>query len=622
MIEIPEYKRDSSKDYLFILKSLNEIPFPVGKTLLIDFLKGELENKSIEKNNLYNYNNFSALSVLSKEEIRNLIESVIAKNLVDVSGSVFSKFAKVISINKKGKETLISPPEENKRFQNLNKSSNEDHSENLDKFSDFLDGLNSEQKKAIVSKKEKILCVAGAGSGKTSVLTKRVEFVNKFGNTKEKKILAITFTKKAREEMESRLKSKGIEITIETFNSFCEKILRKHEKKIYSKKMKVASSQDKTFAILRAIDFEGLNFKEVLDNYFSEGQKRNKNSYQLQSLFISDCFSILEFFKFSEMNLESFRKKYFTSKDPNSVVLEKIVSFLVNYMAGTGMRTYTDQISDVINFFRVYPQFIPRFEHVFVDEFQDVNDSQIKILNFLNPENLFCVGDPRQSIFGWRGSKLNHILDFKNNQENSEIIILKKNYRSDKKIVDVMNELVKKMNLPSLESSFNEDGKISLNQFLNEEAEFNFIVSKILSSKTISEEIFVLARTNRQLEILSGILKRKGIFHKIKEENSQNFEVQKGDIVLSTVHAIKGLEAETVFVIGCTNNNFPCKSGDHPVIEKMQLYDYDREDEELRLFYVAVSRAKRNLYLTYSGKRHTYFLNEEIKKEMDFTDFS
>ena len=90
-------------------------------------------------------------------------------------------------------------------------------------------------------------------------------------------------------------------------------------------------------------------------------------------------------------------------------------------------------------------------------------------------------------------------------------------------------------------------------------------------------------------------------------------DLRRGMITLSTIHAIKGLEASAVYVIGCNNLNFPCKTSEHPVMEIVKRYDYDREEEERRLFYVAISRAKQELYLTHT-KKPTYFINEDMKK--------
>lgn len=623
MVDIPIYERDESLDYLSILRSLNEIPFPVGKNLLIDFLKGDMENKSVLKNNLYDLYNFESLNHLTKEKISSLIESLIINKMIDLSPSVFNKFIKVLSINNQGKAELINPTLNSKKvsekYEEVKTIISDREIEAFKELEEFLKGYNLEQKKAIISKKEKILCIAGAGSGKTTVLTKRIKFLNKYQKIKGEKILAITFTRKARQEMQKRLNELGINAIVETFNSFSEKILLKHGGKIYGKKVRITSFQEKMGAIIRALDSINLTFPEAIEKYFSPQQKRNKSGYQLQNLFVSDCFTVFEYYKTARKKIDEFEKKQ--NGNQNAKMILNIVKFLDKYFTTMGLRTYADQINDVITFFKLYKKQIPIFSHVLVDEFQDVNDNQVELLDLINPQNLFCVGDPRQSIFGWRGSNVDYILNFKKKFSEAEIINLKKNYRSNKHIVKFMNKSIIEMKMPDLESDIDGEKEINLINFDNEEAEFNFIKAKILSSEIPREEIFILARTNRQLLDFSTILKKENIPHILKNEDTPNQDIKKGQVTLATIHSIKGLEAKLVFIIGLTQNNFPCKSSDHPIIENIKMYEYDREEEEKRLFYVAISRAKEKLFLTYSGKKHTYFLNDSLKKEVKFSSF-
>ena len=624
MAEIPEYKRDESNDYLFVLKGLNEIPFPVGKNLLVDFLYGELENSSIEKNKLFDFESFGSMSAITKERIFEIIDKLVTNKLIEVSNSVFNNFSKVLSIGKNGRAEIINPTFFSKslsqKYWELETKISEEEMTSFVELEDFLKGFNLEQKKTIVSPKEKILCIAGAGSGKTSVLTKRIEFLNKMKRVKSDKILAITFTRKAKDEMNNRLQEFGVNAVVETFNSFSEKILLKYGGKIYGRKMKIATFQDKMFAVLRALDNLGISMEEAIQNHFIYGNK-NKTIYQLQSMFVFDCFQVFEYFKSTRLSFEKFEKNYSDETLKSLKMIFGIVKYLDFHMATNGLRTYGDQVRNTIDFFKVYKKFIPIFDHVLVDEFQDVNSEQIEFLDLLNSKNLFCTGDPRQSIFGWRGSEIDHILKFKEKYPNSEIINLTKNYRSNNHVVKVMNDLAKKMEVSPLESTFENKKDLKICKFDNEIQEFNFVKSKILSSEIPREEIFVLSRTNRQIEELSKVLKAAEINHSVKEEGSNDSSIKKGEVTLATIHSIKGLEAELVFVIGCTLSNFPCKASDHPVIEKINVYNYDREEEELRLFYVAISRAKNHLYLTYSGKNHTYFINKEVKESFSFEEF-
>ena len=660
-MEIPEYKRDSSKDYLYVLKSLNEIPFPVGKNLLADFLIGKLTNHSITKNNLHMKYNFGSLDFLSREEIIEMIQSLINKNLIDVSSANFNRFIKVLGISKKGQEELLEPGKHLKQngvSDNISKSyfnntKIQDSEERLIKENEeFLKGFNQEQKRAIVSQNNRILCVAGAGSGKTSVLTKRIEFLNKHApkETRGEKILAITFTRKAKLEMKTRLKNLGAEeIIVETFNSFCEKILLKNSGNFYGKPVRVANFEDKKVGILEALYHIGTEFEDAISKHFKENQKKNKTKQQLQMMFINDCFSVLDYFKSKKKDFEELYEglepeSSQNEKDyDNAVMIYRIVKYLDNYMKQNGLRTYGDQINDCIEFFKQRPDKVPQFKHILVDEYQDVNSQQIEILDLLlqkDSENkgLFCVGDPRQSIFGWRGSDVKHILEFDKKYPSSEIINLIKNYRSDEIIVDLMNKSIRKMKMPELASGKTETEnesfenkniqenkpKTKFHSFDNENEEADFVVNEIFKHVGLipKEEIFVLARTNKQLRDLSEKMKAKNIPHVIKADASnlgvegREKEIKEGYVTLSTVHSIKGMESEMVFVIGCNSINFPCKVSDHPIIDMIKTHDYDKEEEERRLFYVAISRAKKHLYITYSGNP-TYFINKEMKDVLE-----
>ncbi len=287
-----------------------------------------------------------------------------------------------------------------------------------------------------------------------------------------------------------------------------------------------------------------------------------------------------------------------------------------------GLRDFTDQLIDCLKFFNENPADIPKFEHILVDEYQDVNDAQIELLDILNPSNLFSVGDPRQSIFGWRGSNMDYIFNFQKEHPESEVISLNKNYRSAKKIVEFMNLGIAELGLENLECSISSEGEINLSTFDTEQEEYEHIVKRIPELGIERNEIFILARTNRQLSELSRKLAILQIPHVVRsDEVRRPVEAKQGEIVLSTIHAIKGLEAKAVFVIGCNEQNFPCKASDHPILEFIKGQDSDKEEEERRLFYVAISRAKEKLFLSYSGKKPTYFITDEMKRLLNEDKF-
>lgn len=613
---IDEIKRDDSLDYLKILKGLIEIPFPVGKKLLVDFLRGNYKNKSVTKNNLDELSHFDSLS-WSEDKVYSEIENLIHNGMIEIVPSDFNKFIKVLQVPLRGRNEIIEPSlNKSKSFAHNFSEIGEEDEKRFEDYSEFLEGFNDGQKKAITSPSKKILCVAGAGSGKTTVLTKRIEFLVRHKGVDPSKILAITFTRKARREMENRLESLGVKTNIATFNSFCERILREHGQKIYDRPVRVQSYADKLMAMNMALENLGIGMDDAVDGYFSESQKKWKEPAQLSVGMMNDCFTVLEYFKTRNEDLYDFSKEADEKDQQNAKRVYKICKYLDEHMKIQGMRDFTDQLLDTLRLFSKHPDLIPKFEHVLVDEYQDVNSTQIKLLSFLNPPNLFAVGDPRQSIYGWRGSDINYILDFEEDYPDAEIVHLVKNYRSDKKIVDFMNENISHMGLPKLEHHHEFDSEVKIINFSSEEEERNFVVKSILESEAPREEIFVLARTNRQLKEVSAKLKERGIAHVLKtDEVRRPKEVGKGEITLATVHAIKGLEARQVFVIGATEQNFPCKASDHPVIEMIKIEDYDKIEEEKRLFYVAISRAKEKLTISYVGSKPTHFLSEDVVKK-------
>ena len=546
---------------------------------------------------------------------RNQIDALIDRGLIQIVSSNENKFMKLLELTDKGEKELISPGSD--KLKSINKKTIIT-SEDLEKFKELdnlLGRFNNSQKKAIISDKAKILCIAGAGSGKTTVLTKRIEFLVKYRNINPEKILAITFTRKARDEMQERLTRLHVNAKVETFNSFCEKLLLKYNNQIYKRQVRVITYQHKIMMVMSALENINSNLDLAVNKYFSSSQIKNKNHEQLVNILMNDCFFILEYFKIKNQELYDFSKDAWPENKETAKMIYQVCKYIKEQMNLQGLRDYTDQILDVVKFFKENKQMIPEFDHILVDEYQDVNASQIELLDLLNTKNIFAVGDPRQSIFGWRGSDIKYILNFENKYPDSEIIVLTKNYRSNNHLVDLMNNSIKELGLPDLESNFSEEKEISLLNFDSDESEMQFVIEKILSSNLEKEQIFVLSRTNQQLAELSKKMKILNINHIIKnDEVRSSLTAEKGQVTLATIHSIKGLEAKMVFIIGANEQNFPCKASDHPVIELIKIDEYDKEDEEKRLFYVAISRAKNKLYMTYTGKKPTSFINSEMLK--------
>ncbi len=598
-------------DYINILKALQDIPFGVGKKLLIDFLKGKGDNISINRNKLYKKPGFGSM-LYDSDELDEMIENLVHNGMIKVSKIDGKKFWKVLELTEPGKKEIENPELYKRRlafcFKQNKTLITEEERMLFSALNDFLLRYTDEQKKAITSNKDHILCIAGAGSGKTTVLTRRIEFLVQYRSVDPSRILAVTFTRKARQEMMKRLPLSTVQI--ETFNSFCEHILRTNNNLIYPMRVRMLSYRDKIIMMNKALANLGLDMSKAIDIYFSYPQRRGKKDEELAAVFMNDCFLIRDYFKFKNRPVEEIS---FISADRNVRLVVAICKYIEDYMRREGLRDFADQLLDAMSFFENHPELAPRFDHILVDEYQDINSTQIRLLDLLNPENLFCVGDPRQSIYGWRGSDIRYILNFQDKYHGCEIITLTKNYRSTNHIVNLINHSIRDMGLPDLDFSVEGKKDIQLIQFDSEEGEFEFVIQNILESKITRSEIFVLARTNRQLDELSRLMTSRRIKHVVRtDEIRKSVIAQENDVTLATIHAIKGLEAKMVFVIGCNSMNFPCKGGDHPVVELIKVEEYDKEEEERRLFYVAMSRAKESLYLTYSGKKTTNFITENM----------
>src|SRR3989338_5153043 len=192
-------------EYLNILKALEEIPFGVGRALLVEFIQGNITNYSVRKNNLSRLISFGSMELYEKHEIEEVIDELIFNGMIEQKPLPDKLFVKVLALSDRGRAELSAPTisikSHSAKLSNLSAKITEQDRSIFRHFDFFLGEYNEEQKKAIICPAEKILCIAGAGSGKTTVLTKRIEFLVKFRSVNPEKILAITFTRKARQQM-------------------------------------------------------------------------------------------------------------------------------------------------------------------------------------------------------------------------------------------------------------------------------------------------------------------------------------------------------------------------------------------------------------------------------------
>ena len=297
-------------------------------------------------------------------------------------------------------------------------------------MSQILKGLNEQQKKAVLHTNGPLLILAGAGSGKTSVLTRKIAYLIKEKNISEFNILAFTFTNKAAKEMKDRvgvLLDKNIDhMWIGTFHSICSRILRMNIEKIGYKS---------NFSIYDAADSKTL-IKEIMkdfnidDKYTPVGEVVSsisdyKNRMQKPEEIIDNA--IYERQKnIGEIYLEyEKRKKRNNALDFDDLILKTIK--LLKKDKET-LKYYSN-----------------KFNYIFVDEYQDTNKSQYELIRLFSSihQNICVVGDSDQSIYSWRGADITNILNFEKDYKDAEIILLEQNYRSTTIILDAANALIK-----------------------------------------------------------------------------------------------------------------------------------------------------------------------------------
>ena len=296
-------------------------------------------------------------------------------------------------------------------------------------MSDFLSKLNEEQIQPVLQTEGAVLVIAGAGSGKTRVLTSRIAHIVKDLGVSPYNVLAITFTNKAADEMKERLSQMidGVEdMWVCTIHSMCVRLLRYGAEKIgYGRDFSIYSETDKDKVVKRVIVSLGLE----VDQY----AKSAKNLISAR--------------KTKNLSIEEFEKDNARMKNIGDIV--RIMKGYEEELKRSNAFDFDDLLIKTHELLsedrETLEKFSNRFRYIHIDEFQDTNAVQYDIVKMLSYAhgNIFAVGDDDQSIYGWRGADINNILGFERDFKNAKVYKLEKNYRSTKKILDVANTVIK-----------------------------------------------------------------------------------------------------------------------------------------------------------------------------------
>ena len=354
--------------------------------------------------------------------------------------------------------------------------------------SDYLKNLNNAQKEAVLYLDGPLLIVAGAGSGKTKVLTSRIAHIIKEKKAFPNQILSVTFTNKAAKEMQNRVsKMLGSAATglswLGTFHSICAKILRKHATAAnLNSNFTIIDTDDQTRLIKNICKSENIDIKQLAPRFILAliDRWKNKGYYPLEvKVNNKDVYekTILPLYKIYQQKLIDLN-----SCDFGDLILHT-VKILENY-------------PDIRQIYTT------NFKYILVDEYQDTNFIQSKWLNLLSErtKNLCCVGDDDQSIYSWRGAEIKNFLEFDQIYENTKVIRLEQNYRSSQNILSVASNLIANNQNrvgKTLTTTMEEGDLVKLNCFKNGKDEAIGIsdeIEKKLKKKYSFNEMAILVR--------------------------------------------------------------------------------------------------------------------------------
>lgn len=354
-----------------------------------------------------------------------------------------------------------------------------------------IEYLNDKQKEAVLADDGPVLILAGAGSGKTSVLTTKIAYLIEEKGANPKNILAITFTNKAAREMKQRIikmvGSKAYDMQISTFHSFGLRIIKENYEKLgYEKNFTIIDSDDSLTLIKKImkelnIDTTRCNPKFIKNN-ISSCKNEMMSPSRYKSLAVDDV---------SEITYKVYEKYQEALKRNNSLDFDDLLTMPVMLF---------NKYKDVLDSYQEL------FKYVFIDEYQDTNEAQYILSKMISAKykNICVVGDEAQSIYSWRGANYKNILNFEKDYKDAKVILLEQNYRSTKMILNAANSVIKN-NINKKDKNLwtlNEEGeKIKYIKANDEKDEASYVTKEIeeLKNKGVNlDDIAVLYRTNAQ----------------------------------------------------------------------------------------------------------------------------
>ncbi|WAA11337.1 DNA helicase PcrA [Fervidibacillus albus] len=369
----------------------------------------------------------------------------------------------------------------------------------------LLNGLNKEQQQAVKTTEGPLLIMAGAGSGKTRVLTHRIAYLLVEKGVNPYNVLAITFTNKAAREMKERITAllggTGEDMWISTFHSMCVRILRRDIDRIgINRNFTILDTSDQLSVIKGILKDQNIDPKKYDPRGILGTISGAKNELKDAKAFSNQMGNYYE--KLVSSVFEEYEKRLLKNHalDFDDLIMKTILLF--------------ERVPEVLEYYQ------NKFQYIHVDEYQDTNKAQYKLVSLLAQkfENLCVVGDSDQSIYGWRGADITNILSFEKDYPNAKVILLEQNYRSTKTILNAANGVIANNANRKPKKLWTENDKgerIMYYRAHSEKDEALFVVNKIQQLKEKENRTFqdfaILYRTNAQSRVLEEMFVKANV---------------------------------------------------------------------------------------------------------------
>ena len=445
--------------------------------------------------------------------------------------------------------------------------------------------MNEKQLEAVKSL-ENTLVVAGAGSGKTFTIVNKIKYLLDNNIYKENELLVISFTNESVNDLKRKI---DYDLDIMTFHKLAITLINNPDMKISNE----------------------YYLKFIINEYFNSYGKYNKKQNKLIKRILQEMdidnlkkliFTFINLYKsnYNDINylLNLYQKSHFINKIYFKIILE-IYHIYNQEIESSNLYDFNDMIKIATN--NINNNIIKtNYKYIIIDEFQDTSLNRFKLIDAIMKQNnakIFVVGDDYQSIYRFSGCNLDIFLNFNKLVSNLNIINLDYNYRNPKEIIDVANSFIMKNK--------------------------NQIKKETICLKNINKPIKICFYKNKRTAI-EKILKYIDTKYLILGRNNTDkdlFNVQ--DKLFLTIHKSKGLEEDNIILINLTNNNnsLPSKIKNHKIINKLIKTDYYPYEEERRLFYVALTRTRNNIYLLVPKSNYSIFIKELMKNYKNYIEY-